>query len=186
MASLFLTAQLLGRQGSAMTSLVFAAGIMIGITPQIMWTASFQMSFLAMTGLILITPSLMELGRKIVTDNLGEKGAPVSIAKFITDSFSVTLGAVLAVWPLIAYYFGIISIAGPLTTFLALPVLPGIIITGALASGIGLVALPIAQAISWLVWLFLSYMLLIINGFASLPISSIDVGSVNITLIGIF
>ena len=46
MASLFLTAELLGRQRSAITSLAFAAAIMVGITPQILWTSSFQMSFL--------------------------------------------------------------------------------------------------------------------------------------------
>ncbi|GAH86578.1 unnamed protein product, partial [marine sediment metagenome] len=148
MASLFLTAELLGRQRSAITSLAFAAAIMIGITPQILWTASFQLSFLAMTGLIFLTPPLMALGRKAVNAILGEDGTAVSIAKVITDSFSITLGAIIAVWPVIAYYFGIISFVGPLATFLALPVLPGIIITGALAGGLGLIALPVAQEFS--------------------------------------
>jgi len=186
MASLFLTAELLGRQRSAITSLAFAAAIMIGITPQILWTASFQLSFLAMTGLIFLTPPLMALGRKAVNAILSEDGTAVSIAKVITDSFSITLGAIIAVWPVIAYYFGIISFVGPLATFLALPVLPGIIITGALAGGLGLIALPVAQAIGWLAWLFLSYMLLIVNGFAILPLSFIEVGSVGATLIWVY
>ncbi len=183
MASLFLTAELLGRQRSAITALTFAAAIMIGITPQILWTASFQLSFLAMTGLILLTPLLIALGRKAVSITLGEDRTAASIAKVITDSFSVTLGAIIAVWPVIAYYFGIISLVGPLATLLALPALPGIIITGALAGILGLIALSAAQAVGWLAWLFLSYLLLIVDGFAVLPFSSVEVSSVDTALI---
>ncbi len=186
MASLFLTAELLGRQRSAFTALALAAAVMIGINPQILWTASFQMSFLAMAGLIFLFPPLQVIGRKAVRATLGEDGAAVSIANIVTDSFSVTLGAVIAVWPLVAYYFGIISFVGPLATFLALPALPGIIITGALAGGLGLIALPAAQVIGWLAWLFLSYMLLVVNGFAALPKPFVEVGSVDTNLIWVY
>jgi competence protein ComEC len=64
--------------------------------------------------------------------------------------------------------------------------LPAIIVAGALAGLIGLAFLPIAQAIGWLAWLFTSYMLFIVSGFASLPISSIEVGSVNTTVIVVY
>ncbi len=186
MASLFLTAELLGRQRSAFTALAFAAAVMIGINPQILWTASFQLSFLAMAGLIFLAPPLMALGRKAVKATLGEDGAVVSIANIATDSFSVTLGAIIAVWPLVAYHFGIISFVGLPATFLALPALPGIIIAGALAGGLGLIALPAAQVIGWLAWLFLSYMLLVVNGFAALPISFVEVGSVDANRIWVY
>ncbi len=181
MASLFLTADLLGRQRSAVTALVFAAAIMVGISPQILWTASFQMSFMAMAGLIFIFPLIQSLGRKAVNAALGEDGAAVPIANFIVDSFSVTLGAIIAVWPLIAHYFDIISPIAPLATFFALPALPGIIITGALAGGLGLIALPAAQVIAWLAWLFASYMLLVVEVFDAIPF--IGGASVDTTLI---
>ncbi len=183
MASLFLTAELLGRQRSAFTALAFAAAVMIGIDPQILWTASFQLSFLAMVGLIFIFPPLQAIGRKAVKTALGEDGVAVSVANFITDSFSVSLGAIIAVWPLVAYYFGIISFVAPLATFFALLALPGIIIAGALAGGLGLIALPAAQVIGWLAWLFLSYMLLVVNGFAALPKAFVEVGLVDARLI---
>ncbi len=186
MVSLFLVAELLGRQRSAFTSLTFAAAIMAGISPQIPWTASFQMSFTAMAGLIFIFPLIQSLGKKAVNATLGEDGAAVSAANFITSSFSITLGAIIAVWPLIAYYFGIISLVTLPATFLALPALPGIIITGALAAGLGLIALPVGQAIGWLAWLFASYILLVVNGFAALPLSSIELGEVDTTLIWVY
>ncbi len=186
MASLFLTAELLGRQRSAFTALAFAAAVMVGINPQILWTASFQLSFLAMAGLIFIFPPLQAIGRKAVRATLGEDGAAVSIANIITDSFSITLGAIIAVWPLVAYHFGIISFVGLPATFLALPALPGIIITGALTGGLGLIALPVAQVTGWLAWLFLSYMLAVVNGFAVLPKAFVEVGLVDANLIWVY
>jgi competence protein ComEC len=186
MASLFLTAELLGRQRTAITSLAFAAAIMVGINPQILWDASFQLSFLAMAGLIFIAPPFMSLGRKAVSATIGEQGVGVSLASIITDSFSVTLAATIAVWPVVAHYFGIVSLVGPLATFLALPALPGIIAIGALAGLIGLFALPIAQAMGWLTWLFTSYMLLVVNGLAPLPLSSIEVSTVDPVLIVVY
>jgi len=186
MASLFLTAELLGRQRSAFTALALAAAVMVGVNPPILWTASFQLSFLAMAGLIFLAPPFQAIGRKAVKATLGEDGAAVSIVNIITDGFSVTLGAIIAVWPVVAYYFGIISFVGLPATFFALPALPGIIITGALAAGLGLIVLPAAQVIGWLTWLFVSYMLLVINGFAALPVSFVEVGSFETNLIWVY
>jgi competence protein ComEC len=183
MASIFLTAELLGRQRSAITALAFAAAIMVGLEPQILGTVSFQMSFLAMTGLIFIFPQLRDLGRKLVAATLGKYQTVVPIANLVSDSFSVTLGAVIAVWPVIAYHFGIVSLVGPLVTFLALPALPGIIVAGALAASLGLIALPAAQVMGWLTWPFVSYLLLLVNGFAALPISAVEAGPANPVLI---
>jgi len=177
MVSLFLTAELLGRQRNAITALTFAAAIMVGINPQILWTVSFQMSFMAMVGLIFLAPRFQVLGRKAVNATLGEDSPAVPTANFFIDSFSVSLGAIIGVWPLVAYYFGIISFVGPSATFLSLPVLPGIIISGALTGVLGLIALPVAQVISWLTWLLLSYLLVVVNAFAAIPSSYLEVSS---------
>ena len=183
MASLFLTAELLGRQRSAITSLAFAAAIMVGISPQILWSASFQMSFMAMVGLILLAPRFQAIGRKAVNATLGEDRPAVPIANTITDSFSVSLGAIIGVWPLVAYYFGIISFVGPPSTFLTLPALPGIIITGALTGGLGLIALPVAQVIGWLAWLLLSYLLVVVKALAAIPLAFREAVSINHSLL---
>ncbi len=186
MASLFLIAELLGRQRSAITALTFAAAIMVGISPCILGDAAFQLSFLAMAGLIFLFPLFQMLGRKVVKSILGEDGAMVSSANLAGDCFSATLAAIIAVWPVIAYYFGIISFVGPLATFLALPALPGIVITGALTGALGLIFLPAAQILGWLSWLFLSYLLLVVNTLAASSISFIEVGSVDTTLLWIY
>ena len=183
MASLFLTAELLGRQRRAITALAFAAAIMVGISPYILGDAAFQLSFLAMTGLVFLFPSFRALGRRAVQATLGEDGATVALANIASDSLSATLGALIAVWPMIAYYFGIISFIGPLATFLLLPALPVVIITGVLTGVMGFMALPAAQAVGWLTWLFLSYMTAVVSGLAATPLASTEVGSISLTFI---
>jgi competence protein ComEC len=184
MASLFLIAELLGRQRSAIIALTVAAAIMVGISPQILWTASFQMSFMAMVGLIFVAPLFQSLGRKIIKAKLGKEGPSVTVANIISDAAAVSLGAIIGVGPLVAYYFGIISFVGPPATFLALPALPAIIATGALAGGLGFIALPIAQFFGWLAWLPLSYLLLVVNAFAAIPSAFIEISSLHPGIVG--
>ncbi len=168
MASIFLLAELLGRQKNAFVALAFSAAVMAGITPQILWSVSFQLSFLSMTGIIFIAPFLQEISRKIVRDRLNEEDFRARAVILITDSFSITLGAIIAVWPIIAYNFGIISFIGPVSTFLIAPALPFIIITGVLTALAGLVSNPAGQIAGWIAWPFLSYMLWMVNAFAGL------------------
>jgi competence protein ComEC len=184
MASLFLVAELLGRQRSGVTALFFAAAVMIGISPQVLWEASFQMSFAAMAGLIFLFPLIQSQCRRAINTTLGESGVIVSMANFIADSFSVSLGAIIAVWPLIAYYFGIISPVAPVANLFALPSLPGIIFTGIITGFIGLVFIPAAQIIAWIAWLFTSYLLLVVNIFATIPF--IEEGSISVKLVWIY
>ncbi len=178
MASLFLTAELLGRQRSASATLIFAAAIMVGISPYILGDAAFQLSFLAMAGLVFLFPSFRSLGRRAVKAFIGEEGATVTAATFISDSLSVTMAAVIAVWPVVAYYFGIISFVGPLATFLLLPALPLVILAGAASGLAGLLFLPAGQVIGWLAWLSLAYMIYMVRGMASSPLAFINVGTV--------
>ncbi|OGO00778.1 MAG: hypothetical protein A2Y58_03490, partial [Chloroflexi bacterium RBG_13_51_52] len=179
MASLFLFAEALGRQRSGMAALTFAAAVMVGISPYILGDASFQLSFLAMAGLIFIYPVLRNFGRRIVTARIGDEGFLVSILNVTIDSISATLAAIIAVWPLIVYYFGIFSLAGPIATFLLTPVLPVIIVLGSITMLFGLASVAVAQVLGWLVWPFLSYMILVVSGMGSPSIASIDVDSIS-------
>ncbi|MDO8715864.1 MAG: DNA internalization-related competence protein ComEC/Rec2 [Dehalococcoidales bacterium] len=173
MASLFLIAELLGRQRSAGITLVFAAAVMVSITPRILHDASFQLSFMAMAGLIFVFPPLQSLGRKLVSSIAGDKEVIITAANTVVDSFGVSISAVIAVWPLIAYYFGIISWVGPVATLLTMFSMPGIIIFGSLAGVIGFFFLPLAQVIAWVAWLFLTYLFIVVKIFDLVPFGNI-------------
>ena len=179
MASLFLLAEVLGRQRSAIVALAFAAAVMVGVSPYILGDASFQLSFLAMAGLVFLFPIFRNLGRRLTAVVFGEDGNLTSAANVVVDTLSATLGAVIAVWPVVAYYFGIVSLVGPLATFLALPALPAIIVIGAITGLLGFAVMAVAQVTGWLVWLFLSYMILVVSGLAAPSITAIETGTVN-------
>ena len=179
MGSLFLVAIYLGRQGSAIIALAFAAAVMVGIQPQLLWSVSFQLSFLAMAGLILFYPYFQTWGRKGVALLFKNSEKIVPTASIITDGFAASLAAILAVAPLIAYNFGIVSLVGLPATFFSLPALPFIIVTSALVAFVGLLASLAAQVLGWLAWLFLSYLVLLVQGFDALPHASLGVATVS-------
>jgi len=179
MGSLFLLGEYLGRQRSAITALAFAAAVMVGIQPQILWSVSFQLSFLAMAGLVFLYPYFQAWGRKGITAIFGDRESIAATGNMVADSFAVTLAAIVAVWPLVAYNFDIVSLVGLPATFFSLPALPAIIVTTALIAFAGLFAPLVAQFLGWIAWLFLSYLLLVVQGFDALPLSSIEVSTVS-------
>jgi competence protein ComEC len=179
MASLFLAAEGFGRQKSGAAALLLAAAVMVGINPYLLADASFQLSFLAMAGLIFIYPVLRDYGRKVVLNGMGEAGAGVSLANMAVDTMSAALGAIIAVWPLIAYYFGLFSLAGPLATFLMAPALTAVTLLGSLTAVVGLASLTAAQFFGWLTWPFLSYMIIAAHWLGSPSIASVKVAWIN-------
>ena len=134
MVSIFLFADLLGRQKSALTAIGFAAAVMAAITPKVLGDASFQLTFLSVVGIALITPRLQTWSKNLITAELGEEGFFVKTANWVVDSLCVTLGVTIAIWPLLVYYFGIFSVVSPLASLLVLPALPYLLGSGTLAA----------------------------------------------------
>jgi len=179
MGSLFLIAEYLGRQRSAIIALAFAAAVMVGVQPHVLWSVSFQLSFLAMAGLTLLYPYFQAWGRQGVVAIFKNRKTLVTTGNMITDGFAATLAAIVAVGPLIAYNFGVVSLVALPATFFSLPALPFIIVTSALVAFVGLLASLAAQILGWLAWLFLSYLIFVVQGFDALPHSSLEVATVS-------
>ena len=179
MVSLFLLAELLGRQKSAVTVLAFAAALMVAATPQLLHDASFQLTFMSTIGMVFVAPRFQNWGKKVISARLGEEGFLVSTANWILDSLFVTLGVTIVIWPILAYYFGLFSIVSPIATLLVLPALPWLIFSGTAAAVVGVFILPVGQIIGWLAWLSASWMLAVINIFANMPLASIKMGAIN-------
>ncbi|MCK5123614.1 MAG: ComEC family competence protein, partial [Dehalococcoidia bacterium] len=88
MGSLFLIAEYLGRQRSAIIALAFAAAVMVGVQPNLLWTVSFQLSFLAMAGLTLLYPYFQAWGRKGIASLFGAKERIVAVGNMLIDGFA--------------------------------------------------------------------------------------------------
>lgn len=172
MGSLFLWGDYLGRQRSAATALLFAAALMIALSPRVLWDVSFQLSFMAMAGLVFLAPPLEEWGNRWIESR---KFPGEGLAKALLYSVAVTIGAIIATFPLIAYTFGLFSLVGLPATLLALPALPAIIVTTALTGLLGLFVPPLALAAGWVSWLFLTYLIKVVELFGSLPFTALEV-----------
>ena len=171
MGSLWLVADYIGRPRNALPSLLLAAAVMIGIDPAIVGDVSFQLSFASMAGLILLTPLFQSLSRRLC--GIGaEQRTP---AAFVVDSLSVTLGAVLATLPIVAFYVHQVSLMALPANLLVLPAVPFIMGAAALVAIVGLFAPPAAQVLGWVAWLFLTYMIEVVESLGRVPFASVPV-----------
>lgn len=181
MASIFLFAEVLGRQRSSLGALVLTAAVMAGINPYILGDVSFQLSFAGIAGLIFIFPMLSDFGKRLITARAKNEGFVIKTVNAAIDIMSASLAATITTWPLLAYYYGFFSLPGPLATFFLTPVLPIIIILGSLTMLVGLASGTVAQVFGWVLWLLLSYMIALVRGFggaanATLPVEWLSPG----------
>lgn len=176
MGSVFLIAEMLGRQRNALAALSLAAALMVAIEPGVLRDVSFQLSFLSMLGLVFILPYINQLpGMK--NQAKGNRFIE-SLRKIILIGSRTALAAILATWPVIAMNFHTFSWLGMPATFFAMPAFPGIIVTSFLTAISGLIWQPIGYIMGWITWLFINYFLLVLMIFSAIPfayIQNIDV-----------
>jgi len=163
MTSTFLAAELTGRQKNALPALGLAAAVMVAVDPRVVFTASFQMSFAAMTGIILFYPVIRSWGSGLIGKGPPRLNRLTGVMKVVNDGLAVSLSATLFVAPLIVYYFGIFSPIGPVVTLLALPGLVALIISSSLIAVVGLWWPAAAGFAGWFGWFFSSYMIYVIE-----------------------
>ncbi len=173
MASVFLLAEFFGRQKSAAPALFLAAAIMVAANPQLLWSASFQMSFAAMAGLIFLLPPLEAMTHRLVAKFPGDDSRFYTAARILGDGLAVTTAAVAGVLPLIAYYFGSVSLVGGVATLAALPVVPLVIFGGLLTGATAIINPFAAVPFAALTWLGLAYLLAVVEFFARAPLPAV-------------
>lgn len=154
MGVLVLIARREGRMYTAANALVFAGAAMVFLNPKILrFDVGFQLSFLATLGLIILSPKL-EDKFKNAPEAFGTKEALIA-----------TLSAQIFVLPLLIYQFGYFSPIGILVNILILPAVPIAMFLGFAGAFAGLISPLFAKIFLWPVWLFLSYILNIVEIF---------------------
>ncbi|MGI5898817.1 MAG: DNA internalization-related competence protein ComEC/Rec2 [Christensenellales bacterium] len=103
------------RESDALTSLSLAAFIILLVNPTaLLYSISFQLSFMAVAGIALLNRPLLKLMR-------GENN-------LILNAAALTVSAQLGVLPLMAYYFHEVSIVGIVANILVVPVISLVLI----------------------------------------------------------
>ncbi|MDO8533053.1 MAG: ComEC/Rec2 family competence protein [Dehalococcoidia bacterium] len=182
MGSLYLAALALGRPGASAAALGLAVALLLLIDPRGLWDTSFQLSFLAMAGLVFISPWFSSLGHRLLGKGDGSS-AEGGAARFLVEGVAAGLGAILATAPLIALTFHLFSPAGLPATILTAPALPPLLASSILAALAGLVSPDAGAVAGWLAWPWLTYLALVVRGFAALPFAAVDVGRLSVELV---
>ncbi len=177
MATIFFLAVYFGRQGSALVAITFAAAIMLAFEPHLIWNVSFQLSFVSMAGLIVLTPPITDLARSLIAPATQERRFFRETLDFFVDATAVTLGAIIATLPLLAYYFGTVSLVSPAANLAIFPVLPLIMATTAATAAVGFLVPAAGLVVGWTAMPFLAYMAWAVHLFDRLPFAAWKTGT---------
>lgn len=162
MASCSLFAQVLGREVKGWFILILSAGLMILYNPNWLFSISFQLSFLATIGVVVISP--------ILINHL------YFIPKIIKEDLAVTISAYFLTLPVIVYNFHQLSIVGIITNILILWTSPLIMISGVITIIISLVSQTIGTLVGLIPTLLLTYFIYIVEFFANFTSPVILIG----------
>lgn len=147
-------AQFFGRKNDGFRILVITAGLMLLVNPAWITDLSFQLSFLATFGVIVVSPILL---RRL-------KSVPI-----ISQDLAVTLAAQAMVTPVIAQNFHQISLVSLVVNVLVLWTVPFIMIGGVLILILGTVFSLAGQLAAVAVGALLAYFIYIVQFFTQLP-----------------
>ncbi len=148
-------AQTFGRQNDGLWVLILVAGFFLLVNPRWISDLSFQLSFLASFGVIVVAPIL-------------EKSMHF-LPNIVKENLAVTLGAQLMVTPVIASNFHQFSFVSLFANVLVLWIVPYIMGVGFLFLLLGSAVSLLGQLLSFVLNIMLTYFIYIVQFFSSLP-----------------
>lgn len=162
MGTLLVIAPRLGRRYNIYTALAFAALLMSLYDPLVLWDAGFQLSFCGTLGIVVYTPHFQRLLHRTHLERM-------IFGEMLIEICAVTLAAQTATLPIIAVNFQQISFVALPANILTFPLLGLFILGGFILCILGLIAIPAAQAVGWIIYPLLWYTHKIISFWAHLP-----------------
>jgi len=158
MGGLFLLAQYLGRMSISSRSIVFAAVLILAQNPLLLkLDVGFQLSFLAMMGIIYLMPIFQNWFKKI--PNIFQ----------LRSILAMTLSAQVFTLPILIYNFGYMSFVAPITNILIVSLLYWIMLFGFIFACFGVIWQPLGFVFSLPVWLLLTYVIKIVDFSSKVP-----------------
>lgn len=165
MVSLASVAQLLGREKDSSWILILTALVMLIYNPNWLLSISFQLSFLATVGVLIVAP---EIVKKL-------EFLPV----VIRQDLAVSLSAQILTWPIIAANFHQASLIGILVNCLVLWTISFIMIFGIISLFFALINLSLGVVVALVPGILLTYFVYIIEFFSNVPFASVGVGRIS-------
>lgn len=153
-----------GRQKESRLLILWTIFLMLAVNPKYLWyDAGFQLSFLAVIGLVEISPLLAPYLKRV----------PHAFA--IHESLQMTIAAQWFAIPWIAYLFGRISLISPIANILVTLPVPLAMLFGFVGVTVSFISFPPGQLISYAAWFFLEFVIQTATTLARVPFASIDI-----------
>ena len=147
-----IAAMTLSRPSSRWYALLLAAAVTLALNPRACADPGWQLSFIAVAGILIAGRSLAASLRRIAQELAGPPsgaapagtGRPAALARAALDGvcegIAITVAATLATAPLLAYHFGSVPLAGLPANLLALPAVAPAMWLGMVKAALGLAA----------------------------------------------
>jgi competence protein ComEC len=178
MGGLYVVAIAIGRRNTALVAIAFAAAVMTAASPQIVHDVSFQLSFAATLGLVLLTPLLAEFFEGLASRSRAVAEFPLT--RMLNDVATMTLAAIAFTLPVLAISFHRVSLAAPVANLFAVPAFVAVAATSGVAAVAGLVLPGGAGYLSWLAWPPAAYLIAVVQLFADVPVASVELRGVHV------
>lgn len=164
MAFLSYMAQLLGRRYEGIWVLIVVALFLLLINPLWILDISFQLSFLATFGVVVVSPLLLSIMKRV--------------PEVIKEDLAITFGAQIMVTPIIVSNFHQLSLVGIFTNLLVLWTVPIVMIAGIILVILSLTWQFLAAIFAYILGTLLTYFIYIVTFFSSLPFAWQYIGDV--------
>ena len=149
-----LPAYYLGRRTIGIHNLSIAAAVMLLINPFILWSPSFQLSFIATLTLFTLVGPFDTWITRVLENRMGKEASLKAM-----PIINILISSLLASWmvfPILFKMNGNVSMIGLISNLFILPLQPLIMLTGGLAVMGGFIFLPLGKLLGAVAWLFLS------------------------------
>ena len=124
MVGVFVFALLADRQWSIFNNIAIAAFLLLAVNPELLFTASFQLTFVAVASIALFAPAIAKIVDQTSTSELSFSiRVWLWLKKWALASLLVSVAASVGTAPILAYQFNRISLVSPLSTLLIEPFL---------------------------------------------------------------
>ena len=174
MAGFPLAAPLVSEEDDLLTSLAAAAVLILIWNPFAVVSVSFQFSFAAVAGILLVTPQMYTYFCGMVR---WKNRYARKLWMGFSGSVSGSLGALLFTVPISAYYFKTVSLVAPLSNLLVFPVMT-VVFGATLIVTLLCMAAPVLAPLSVPVSLLIRYVLGVAGMTAKLPSHAVSFGGV--------
>lgn len=178
MQGLVLISLALDREYDGITALSFSAMVLMLINPMVVIDIGFQLSFASVLGIFLFAEKIHDwfVSRKWMGIVKG-KQLKFRLKRWFIGTVSVTLSATVMTTPLVAYYFGTVSLVGVITNLAILWVIPFVFYSTIAAIGLSAVVPVISSFIAFPAIALIRYVLFIARTIAKLPFAAIYTAS---------